>query len=92
MHIKIKGASYCNTGLLRRQAANVVKCDSVVESLWKNSKGITDDRLTIEGKDSYGIQKKEGPSNKPLGLSKFQFAALLSSFQQHTQLNYCKEE
>ena len=92
MRIKIKGAPHCDTGTLRRQAANIVKCDSVVEILWKNSVGIADDRLTIEGKDSYRVQKKEGPSNKPLGPSKFQFATLLFSFQRHVQLNYSKEE
>jgi len=92
MHIKIKGAPHCNTGTLRRRAANIVKCDSVVEILWKNSIGIADNRLTIEGKDSYRVQKKEEPSNKPLGPSKFQFATLLFSFQRHVQLNYSKEQ
>ena len=75
MRLKLKGAPHCDTASLRKQVTNVVRCDSEVESLWKNNTGICDDSLTIEGKDSYTIQMKGGLGTKPLDPSKFLFSA-----------------
>ncbi len=88
--MRLKGVPHCSTGTLRRQAANVVRCESVFESLWKDSEGIPDDNLTMVGKDGYKVQKTEGLRNIPLDPSKLLCSALLFEFQPHVQLNCCK--
>jgi hypothetical protein len=77
MWMRLKGAPHCCTGTLRRQAANVVRCESVFESLWKDNEGIPDDNLTMVGKDSYKVQKTEGPRNISLDTSKLLCLAFL---------------
>ncbi len=77
MRMKMKGAPHCNTALLRRQASNVVKCDGLVENLWRDNAGIPDNRLAIEDKDCYMVQKKEEPISKPLDPSKRYISAFL---------------
>ena len=77
MRMKMKGAPHCNTASLRRQSSNVVKCDSLVDNLWRDDAGIPDDSLAIEGKDRYTVQRKEGPISKPLDPSKCYISAFL---------------
>jgi hypothetical protein len=77
MHMKMKGAPHCNTASLRRQASNVVKCDGLVENLWRDNAGIPDDHLAIEDKDCWMVQKKDGPISISLDPSKHYISAFL---------------
>ena len=76
MRMKIRGAPHCETRTVRTQAANVVRCDSILKGLWKHGEGIPEDQLEIEDKDRYVVQKRQGPSNKPLDPSEFQTSAV----------------
>jgi len=76
MSRKLKGAPHCDTATLRKQVANMVKCDGVIEALWKNDKGIPNDRLGIEDK-GYVVQKTEGPANKSLDPVCCRFSVLM---------------
>jgi len=73
MCIKLRGAPHCETGALRKQAGNVVSCDSALRHLWRHSEGIRDDWLAIENKDGYIVQQKEGPSKNLTDSGKFPF-------------------
>jgi hypothetical protein len=69
MRMKIKGAPHCDTTVLRKQITNVVRCDSRVESLWRNKAGKIEDKLAFDG-EGYLMQRKAGPITKKLDPSK----------------------
>ena len=78
MRMRMKGAPHCDTSSVRRQLANVVKCDSSLETLWIKNVGIPDNTFAIEGKNGYVVQRKAGPTNKPPNPSECYISSLSS--------------
>lgn len=93
MRLKRKGDPQCDTGSVRKQISNVVKCDKLIERFWENPQFVGEDHsFVLLHKKRYSMKLKQRPTRKPLDPSEELFYLQVHILTPDLKVNCCSEE